>query len=73
VTRSLSLFLLLTPTIHPWYWLVAVPPALIERSAWIAFALCAPFSYLLYDGAPKALVYALCYGLPLLALTRSRT
>ena len=70
VTRSLSLFLLLTPTIHPWYWLVTIPPALIERSAWIAFALCAPFSYLLYDGAPKALVYTLCYALPLLALTK---
>ncbi|MEA2489692.1 MAG: hypothetical protein QOH21_1484 [Acidobacteriota bacterium] len=69
VTRGLALFLLLTPTIHPWYWLVTVPPALIERSAWIAFALCAPFSYLLYDGAPKAAVYALCYGLPVLAIT----
>jgi hypothetical protein len=68
VTRGLALFLLLTPTIHPWYWLVTVPPALIERSAWIAFALCAPFSYLLYDGAPKVAVYALCYGLPAVAI-----
>jgi hypothetical protein len=67
VSGSLAGFLLLTPTIHPWYWLVVAPAALIERSAWIGFALCAPFSYLLYDGAPKWLVYALCYALPLLA------
>lgn len=71
VTRPLSLFLLLTPTIHPWYWLVVVPAALIERSAWIAFALCAPFSYLLYDFAPTWLVYALCYGLPVIAVAAS--
>jgi hypothetical protein len=46
---------------------VVGPAAMIERSAWIGFALCAPFSYLLYDGAPKWLVYALCYGLPAVA------
>jgi hypothetical protein len=36
----------------------------------LAFALCAPFSYLLYAHAPALLVYALCYGIPLVTLRR---
>lgn len=70
VATALSAFLLLTPTIHPWYWLVIAPAALVERSTWIAFALCAPFSYLLYEDVPKLAVYALCYGLPMAAMWR---
>ena len=66
VSQALGWFLLLTPTIHPWYWLVVVPPALAERSAWIFVALCAPFSYWLYDGAPPLAVYALSYLTPIL-------
>ncbi len=36
----------------------------------LAFALCAPFSYLLYAGASPLLVAALCYGIPLVTLWR---
>lgn len=61
VTRAIASLILCSPAIHPWYWLVLLPSALRERSRFVYVALCAPFSYLLYDGAPKALVYALCY------------
>lgn len=61
ITRALAALIICSPAIHPWYWLVLVPSALRERSRWLHVALCAPFSYLLYDGAPEALVYALCY------------
>jgi alpha-1,6-mannosyltransferase len=61
VTRALAALLLCSPAIHPWYWLALLPSALVERSSFLLVALCAPFSYLLYAGAPKLLVYALCY------------
>lgn len=66
VASSVGALLIVSPAIHPWYWLVAVPVAMIERDAlYLAFALCAPFSYLLYGGrAPQWAVYALCYALP---------
>jgi hypothetical protein len=68
VAASIAALLLFSPAIHPWYWLVAVPVAMIERAnVVLALALCAPFSYLLYAGASKWLVYALCY-LPAIAL-----
>jgi hypothetical protein len=71
VADSVGALLIVSPAIHPWYWLVAAPVAMLEGSRlYIALALCAPFSYLLYDGAPKWLVYALCYALPLIALLR---
>jgi hypothetical protein len=62
VSTAVAALLLCSPAIHPWYWLTLLPAALVERSPWIAFALFAPFSYLLYDGAPKLLVFALCYA-----------
>jgi len=40
------------------------------RWLWLAFALCAPFSYLLYSGDAPLLVSALCYGIPLVTLWR---
>ncbi|HEV7922555.1 MAG TPA: hypothetical protein VGR02_17365, partial [Thermoanaerobaculia bacterium] len=71
VADSIGALLIVSPAIHPWYWLVAVPVAMCEgANLYIALALCAPFSYLLYDGAPKWVVYALCYALPLIALLR---
>ncbi|HVR39347.1 MAG TPA: hypothetical protein VMU84_09640 [Thermoanaerobaculia bacterium] len=70
VTRSIGALLLCAPAIHPWYWLVLAPVAIVEESAWIYVALCAPASYLLYLGAPKLLVFALCYALPLTARLR---
>jgi hypothetical protein len=72
VSASVASLLLSSPAIHPWYWIVAVPAALIERADLvIAFALCAPFSYLLYGGVSKWIVYALCYVLPIALLRLS--
>ena len=65
VSSAIASLLLCSPAIHPWYWIVAVPSAMVERANYvIALALCAPFSYLLYAGASKWIVYALCYALP---------
>ncbi|HET8796928.1 MAG TPA: hypothetical protein VFO89_04540 [Thermoanaerobaculia bacterium] len=80
VTTAVGVLLLCSPAIHPWYWLALVPAALTERSrGWLALALCAPASYLLYDGVSPLVVYAICYGLPAAAcvagavrLTRAR-
>jgi hypothetical protein len=58
--HAVGILLLCSPAIHPWYWLALVPLALDSR--WIYVALCAPLSYLLYDGAPQWLVWILCYG-----------
>ena len=70
-SSGIAAFLLCSPAIHPWYWLVAVPCAFVERNALvIALALCAPFSYLLYAGVWKAIVYALCYFIALLPLSK---
>jgi hypothetical protein len=76
---SILALLVCSPAIHPWYWMVLVPlsfatdgddvtPPTISRSGGLALALqlCAPCSYLLYAGAPKVAVYALCYAVPLL-------
>ncbi len=60
---SIGALLVCSPTIHPWYWLVFAPFA---SGTWLWLALCAPFSYLLYAGTSKWLVYALCYAIPLL-------
>jgi alpha-1,6-mannosyltransferase len=72
VTTSVAALLVCSPAIHPWYWLTLVPAAFLERGVRLAlaFALCAPFSYLLYAHAPALLVYALCYGIPLVTLWR---
>ncbi|HEX7192687.1 MAG TPA: hypothetical protein VF381_14055, partial [Thermoanaerobaculia bacterium] len=68
---SVAALLLFSPAIHPWYWLVAVPVAMLERARVVlVLALCAPFSYLLYAGVSKWLVYALCY-LPAIVLLLS--
>ncbi len=60
---SIGSLLICSPAIHPWYWLVLAPFA---SGAWLWLALFAPFSYLLYAGFSKWLVYALCYAVPLL-------
>jgi hypothetical protein len=62
VSTAVAALLLCSPAIHPWYWLTLLPSALIERTRWILVALAAPASYLLYDHAPKLLVFALCYS-----------
>jgi len=68
--RCVAILLLCSPAIHPWYWLVVAPLALVEESAWLWFALCAPASYLLYGGVAPLIVFALCYALPLTARIR---
>ncbi|HEX8153962.1 MAG TPA: hypothetical protein VF698_12585 [Thermoanaerobaculia bacterium] len=70
--RSIAALLIFSPAIHPWYWLVLVPLAMRERSAWLWVALAAPLSYLLYEGANAWMVFALCYGLPLGAALMTR-
>jgi hypothetical protein len=70
VSSGIASLLLCSPAIHPWYWIVAVPSAMVELANFvIALALCAPFSYVLYAGASKWIVYALCYALPLAVLS----
>ncbi|MFL6245214.1 MAG: hypothetical protein ACJ74H_04260 [Thermoanaerobaculia bacterium] len=59
VTTSVAALLVCSPAIHPWYWLIIVPSALIERSRWLYLALLMPLSYLLYDGVPSWIVYGL--------------
>ena len=67
---SIGALLLCSPAIHPWYWIVLVPLAFELRSrGWLAVAICAPFSYLLYAGVPTPLVYLLCYGVPVAVAT----
>ena len=61
-STAVAALLLCSPAIHPWYWLVLAAASLVEGRRWIFVALSAPFSYLLYEGAPPILVYALCYG-----------
>ena len=63
---AIGILLLCSPAIHPWYWIVLVPLAIASDSRWIFAALCAPLSYLLYDGAPIAIVFVACYLIPLL-------
>jgi hypothetical protein len=60
---SIGALLICSPAIHPWYWLALAPFA---SGVWLWLAVCAPFSYLLYAGASKWVVYALCYALPML-------
>ena len=63
---AIGILLLCSPAIHPWYWLVLVPLAIAFDSRWIFPALCAPFSYLLYDGVAAWAAFGLCYLTPLL-------
>jgi len=66
---SVGVLLLCSPAIHPWYWLIVAPLAM-RRAPWIALALCAPASYLLYACASRWLVFGLCYAPPLIARIR---
>src|SRR6185369_3542936 len=63
---AVGILLLCSPAIHPWYWLALVPLAIAFDSRWIFVALCAPMSYLLYEGTPAWAVFGLCYVVPLL-------
>jgi hypothetical protein len=63
-----GILLLCSPAVHPWYWITLLPLALATRRiGWIAVALLAPCSYLLYDNVPAPAVLSACYGLPLIA------
>ena len=55
VSKAIGALLICSPAIHPWYWLALAPAAMLENSAWLYVALCAPFSYLLYDGVPRVI------------------
>jgi alpha-1,6-mannosyltransferase len=70
IAGAIGALLICSPTIHPWYWLALAPFA---SGIWLALTLCAPFSYLLYEGASPLLVFALCYGIPFaISLSRGR-
>ena len=57
VSTAIAILLVCSPAIHPWYWLTLVPAALIERRWWLYVGLCAPLSYLMYEGVSPSLVY----------------
>jgi hypothetical protein len=65
--------LLLSPAVHPWYWLTLAPLALVQRSRWLWLAAAAPCSYLLYGGTSEWVVWGLCYALPIGVIARLRT
>lgn len=67
---SIAALLLLSPTIHPWYWCVLVPLAFARDARWLAFAACAPASYLLYERWPAWVVAVACYGVGAWTLAR---
>jgi hypothetical protein len=64
-STAIAALLLCSPAIHPWYWLALAAASMIEGRRWHLVALCAPFSYLLYTGTPKFVVYAFCYAIAL--------
>ncbi|HUF18856.1 MAG TPA: glycosyltransferase family 87 protein [Thermoanaerobaculia bacterium] len=67
VANSIGVLLLCSPAVHPWYWLALVPFAILSRGIpWILLAAASPYSYMLYDGRSPWLVFAVCYGLPLI-------
>lgn len=66
-TSMMGTLLLLSPTIHPWYWLPVLPLALMGRQwLWILLASLSPASYLLYHAAPagRVMAYVVGYGIP---------
>lgn len=67
VAEAFSLLILLSPTIHPWYFLPLVPLALLaDRLDLTLLAGLSPVSYLLYQRpALQPLVFVVCYGIPL--------
>ncbi len=68
VASSIGALLVCSPVIHPWYWLALLPFAIRSRSyLWICLAAASPASYLLYEGTDLALVFGICYGLPVMA------
>jgi len=73
IMLSLATLLLLSPVIHPWYWLITIPFALMSRSRttlWLATL--SPLSYLLYgDPSLKWWVLLMCYGVPFAAAAMS--
>ena len=64
-STAIAALLLCSPAIHPWYWLTLVGASMIEGRRWHLVALCAPFSYLIYTGTPRLVVYAFCYAIVL--------
>jgi len=66
IAWSVAVALLLSPTIHPWYWLTPLPFALAARERLIVLlAVSSPLSYLLYAGdPPRTIVFLGCYAVP---------
>lgn len=69
IAAAFTALMLLSPTVHPWYWIAALPILLIGRHplpVWMAML--APVSYLLYaDGRRGSVAVAsICYALPVM-------
>lgn len=63
---SVGLLLILSPTVHPWYWLpVAILALFAERQIWLYIACGSLLSYLLYVPVSPWVVLVLSYGIPL--------
>ena len=62
---SLGLLLLLSPTVHPWYWLpVSLISIVAGRQLWLLLAAGSVISYLTYADVSRLVVLMLSYGLP---------
>jgi len=67
VAHSFGLLLLLSPVVHPWYWIAGLPVFLKARTVyWIGAAMLSPVSYLLYETNDRHswTVAAACWGVP---------
>lgn len=70
---SLGLLLLLSPTVHPWYWLpVSVVSIAAGRTIWLFLAAGSIFSYLIYEGVDTWVVLTLSYVAPIVAWWSTR-
>lgn len=68
VADSLALLLIVSPTVHPWYWLPVVIVALVAgREIWLFLACGSLLSYLLYENVAPSAVLILSWGAPLAA------
>ena len=62
---AFAALLFFSPTIHPWYWLPALPLAILAGADIVVlFALFSGASYLMYLDAAVWLVWLLAYGVP---------
>lgn len=67
VAHSFGFLMLLSPVVHPWYWIAGLPIFLRARTVyWIGAAMLSPVSYLLYETNDRSswVVTMVCWGVP---------